>query len=140
MSKLVESKNPNSYFSRVRGTRGYLAPEWVMNQEITSKVDVYSYGIVLLELVTGKCASGFEGNEFSHLVHWVKEKMKQSEGIKGVVDPRLNGVYDEQQVEELVQIALLCVRENKEMRPAMSEVVGLLLGDDVLKTSRNRFW
>ncbi|KAG5543611.1 hypothetical protein RHGRI_016381 [Rhododendron griersonianum] len=44
----------NSSFSRVRGARGYMAPEWISNLPITSKVDVYSYGMVMLEMVTGK--------------------------------------------------------------------------------------
>ena len=44
----------NSSFSKIRGTRGYMAPEWVFNLPITSKVDVYGYGIVVLEMVTGK--------------------------------------------------------------------------------------
>ncbi|PON59922.1 S-receptor-like serine/threonine-protein kinase [Parasponia andersonii] len=67
-------------FSRVRGTRGYLAPEWMMNMNIDSKADVYSYGIVVLELLTGKCTSSFLSNaadndhgEFNHLVQWVTE-------------------------------------------------------------------
>jgi serine/threonine protein kinase len=55
LSKLLSrSKIDHSSFSRMRGTRGYMAPEWVYNLPITSKVDVYSYGIVLLEMVTGK--------------------------------------------------------------------------------------
>ncbi|KAJ1429347.1 putative serine/threonine-protein kinase [Sesbania bispinosa] len=55
LSKLINRNNlNNSSFSMIRGTRGYMAPEWVFNLAITSKVDVYSYGIVLLEMITGK--------------------------------------------------------------------------------------
>jgi len=56
LSKLRNRNDTSTYFtfSRIRGTRGYMSPEWVFNQRITSKVDVYSYGIVVLEMVTGK--------------------------------------------------------------------------------------
>ena len=55
LSKLLNRDNlNNSSFSMIRGTRGYMAPEWVFNLEITSKVDVYSYGIVLLQMITGR--------------------------------------------------------------------------------------
>ncbi|KAI9074550.1 hypothetical protein K1719_043494 [Acacia pycnantha] len=70
-------KNPS--FSRIRGTRGYMAPEWVFNLPITSKVDVYSYGIVVLEMITGKRLR-VDGPDHSHhgrLVTWVNEKKKK---------------------------------------------------------------
>ncbi|MCH93939.1 receptor protein kinase 1-like, partial [Trifolium medium] len=57
LSKLLQRNNlANSSFSRMRGTRGYMAPEWIFNLPITSKVDVYSYGVVVLEMITGKSA------------------------------------------------------------------------------------
>nr|XP_023908141.1 putative receptor protein kinase ZmPK1 [Quercus suber] len=68
-------------FSKIRGIRGYMAPEWIFNFPITSKVDVYSYGIIVLEMVTGKGPTRSvhdinEGVEIEHerLVTWVREK------------------------------------------------------------------
>ncbi|KAK1322037.1 putative receptor protein kinase ZmPK1 [Acorus calamus] len=77
MSKLIDKKGIIPGFSRVRGTRGYLAPEWMMNQGITVKADVYSYGIVLLELLSGRSASGDQDNGHNHLVQWVLEKIEE---------------------------------------------------------------
>ena len=131
MSKFIEKKDPSSNFSKVRGTRGYLAPEWMMNQEITSKADVFSYGIVLLELITGKSASDYQENGFNSLAQWVKQKMKQAEGFREVADPRLNGDYDDKQLCKMIWVALFCVRDDREMRPAMSQVVELLVGDGI---------
>ncbi|XP_052176483.1 putative receptor protein kinase ZmPK1 isoform X2 [Diospyros lotus] len=133
LSKLFKD-NLDSRFSRIRGTRGYLAPEWMMNLNINAKADVYSYGIVLLELLSGKRASRFqlhavEENEYNHLVQWVTEKIEQGR-LQEVVDPRLDHNYEDVELERLVRIALLCVREDPASRPPMSKVVELLTGNN----------
>ncbi|KAF8025026.1 hypothetical protein BT93_F2012 [Corymbia citriodora subsp. variegata] len=145
LSKILKRKGlKNSSFSRIRGTRGYMAPEWVYNMPITSKVDVYSYGIVLLELVTGRSPTGGglanigggDENESKRLTSWVRER-KRTEvptrtWIKEIVDPRLTGEYDIRMVEVLVALALQCVEEDRDARPTMSQAVEMLLryGDE----------
>ncbi|KDP41677.1 hypothetical protein JCGZ_16084 [Jatropha curcas] len=123
----------HSNFSKIRGTRGYMAPEWVINLPITSKVDVYSYGIVVLELVTGKSpvmeVSGQIDNK--RLVASVREKKNRADGkaswFEEIIDPLLKGEYDEVKMEILVQVALQCVEEDRDARPTMSRVVEMLL-------------
>ncbi|XP_022772896.1 putative receptor protein kinase ZmPK1 [Durio zibethinus] len=139
LSKLLDrGKLYNSSFSKIRGTRGYMAPEWVFNQPITSKVDVYSYGMVVLEIVTGKSPTegikfvgSAEGEEEYVSVTRVKEKEKGSNSIESriaeIVDPLLGGNYDKQKMEILVAVALDCVQENRNARPTMSQVVEWLL-------------
>ncbi|KAK2999140.1 LOW QUALITY PROTEIN: hypothetical protein RJ639_024485 [Escallonia herrerae] len=132
MSKFFGDSN-NMQFSRVRGTRGYVAPEGMMNLKINAKADVYSYGVVLLELVSGKSASGFhldeaQENKLNNLIHWARQRINQ-EGLKGIVDPRLNNEFDYEKLERLTRVALLCVAEDRDMRPAMSKVVELLTAD-----------
>ncbi|RDX86898.1 putative receptor protein kinase ZmPK1, partial [Mucuna pruriens] len=133
LSKLLNRNNlNNSSFSRVRGTRGYMAPEWVFNLAITSKVDVYSYGIVVLEMITGRSpTAGIQITESHHhherLVTWVREKrMKGSEvgssWVDQIVDPALGSNYDMNEMEILVTVALECVEEEKNARPTMSQV------------------
>ncbi|CAA6664478.1 unnamed protein product [Spirodela intermedia] len=138
MSKLTErgaaaggsSRRVKCEVSRVRGTRGYMAPEWMVNQEITAKADVYSFGVVLLELITGKSATtGVSEGQWNDLIRWVDERMEGRHGMDKMVDEGLNGGYDEVQAELVLRVALLCVRTNKNETPAMSTVVGLLLGD-----------
>ncbi|KAM3710321.1 hypothetical protein ACJW31_01G020400 [Castanea mollissima] len=127
----------NSSFSKIRGTRGYMALEWVFNLPITSKVDVYSYGIVMLEMVIGKGPSRSvhaldDGGEAEHkgLVTWVRENMKKAaaniSSLENIIDPMLEGKYDMGEMEALVQVALQCVEEDKDARPTMSQEVEML--------------
>ncbi|XVF39862.1 hypothetical protein PTKIN_Ptkin01aG0066700 [Pterospermum kingtungense] len=140
LSKLLDrGKLYYSSFSKIRGTRGYMAPEWVVNQPITSKVDVYSYGIVVLEMVTGETqakgmrfleSAGWEKVEY-RTVAWVKKKKKGSNSMESwlaeIVDPVLEGNYNEKKMEILVSVALECIQEDKDARPTMSQVVERLL-------------
>ncbi|XP_054799859.1 putative receptor protein kinase ZmPK1 [Prosopis cineraria] len=138
LSKLLNrDEGANSGFSRIRGTRGYMAPEWVYNLRITSKVDVYSYGIVVLEMITGKSPMGIhilenkEGMDQRRLLTWVKEKMNadgptSKSWTEEVADPNMQGKYDPDKVELLVKVALRCVEDNMDERPSMSQVVEML--------------
>ncbi|GAA0179831.1 hypothetical protein LIER_42228 [Lithospermum erythrorhizon] len=139
LAKLLNrSGKENPSFSRIRGTRGYMAPEWVRNLPITSKVDVYSYGIVVLEMITGRgpnVARSSNGNdvmEQGSVVTWIREKMMQSaedekSWILNIADPALNGEFNMDRMKILIKIALWCVEEDKDARPTMSRVVHELL-------------
>ncbi|KAB2619440.1 receptor protein kinase ZmPK1 [Pyrus ussuriensis x Pyrus communis] len=124
----------NSSFSRIRGTRGYIAPEWVYNLPITSKVDVYSYGIVVLEMVTGKNpmmgGDAFDGEQ-RRLISWMREKVNGTSSIKPqieeIIDSSFEGEYNVEKVEVLLKVALHCVEEDKDARPTMRQVVEMLL-------------
>lgn len=130
MSKLFREMNETG-FSRVRGTRGYLAPEWMMDQKIDAKADVYSYGIVLLELVSGKAASNFQSSSicrdsrYSNLVSWMIDSVEKGK-MENVIDPRMPEIQDVSKIEMLVRVGLSCVKEDRNLRPAMSRVVELL--------------
>ncbi|KAK2632776.1 hypothetical protein EUGRSUZ_L01091 [Eucalyptus grandis] len=139
LSKLMDrGKVRNSNFSRIRGTRGYMAPDWVSNRPITSKVDVYSYGIVMLEMVAGisptTSVDSLESRgdaEQIQLVQWARNKMKgpgrTGSRLEEMVHPALRGDYNLKQMEVLIEVALKCVEEDKNTRPTMSQVVEMLL-------------
>ncbi|KAK2414226.1 putative receptor protein kinase ZmPK1 [Trifolium repens] len=134
LSKLQNRNNlNNSSVSMIRGTRGYMAPEWIFNLPITSKVDVYSYGIVVLEMITGKSpTTGFKivnGEEESdgRLVTWVREKRSSSiSWLEEIVDPNIGLNYDKSKMEILAEVALKCVVDERDSRPTMSRVVEML--------------
>ncbi|KAK1433439.1 hypothetical protein QVD17_10349 [Tagetes erecta] len=134
LSKLLKRDGSrNSEFTRARGTRGYMAPEWLfVNHPITSKVDVYSYGVVMLEMITGRSPAGDQNAESKgRLDSWVKEKMMEAGGtnewIKEVVDVTVDGNYDTSKMDILIKVALLCSQEDKDARPTMRQVMDMLL-------------
>ncbi|GJS90165.1 putative receptor protein kinase ZmPK1 [Tanacetum coccineum] len=140
LSKLLDRCDSDQWnFSMMRGTRGYMAPEWVLNYPITSKVDVFSYGVVMLEMITGKSPlcmhqADDENCKTEHgLVNWVRDKIHEFDGslteswVDKIVDPSIRSEYDRSTMENLVKIALQCAEEDREARPSMSQVVDVLI-------------
>lgn len=133
LSKLLNRGEPSSSnFSRIRGTRGYMAPEWVHNMPITSKVDVYSYGIVVLEMLTGKnptecnvqCVEGGGETQEKMMIEWVMEKMN---GAFPNAENKMGAENEKGKLEILVEVALQCIEDDRDARPSMSQVVEMLL-------------
>jgi len=121
----------------MRGTMGYLAPEWIGGAAVTPKVDVYSYGMVLLELVSGRRnASGGVGEECRSTgasgggVYFpVKAARELVEGDVGtLLDERLRGDANLEEVERACKVACWCIQDDEADRPAMGEVVQILEG------------
>ncbi|OMO82474.1 hypothetical protein CCACVL1_11944 [Corchorus capsularis] len=137
LAKLSQRDSKNSEFSRIRGTKGYMAPEWALNLPITAKVDVYSYGVVILELVKGIRLSNWvvedgEEHETTELTKFVKvvKRILPSEDlgwIESEVDTRLNGEFSRRQAQKMVEIGILCVEEDRSKRPTMDSIVQALL-------------
>ncbi|KAL8167926.1 hypothetical protein V2J09_009425 [Rumex salicifolius] len=119
--------------SKIRGTKGYMASEWAQNLPITAKVDVYSYGVVMLELVTGIRLFWFvEDQEESQLVKLervAKGRMIEDDlsWVEGIVDPRLKGRFSRKQAATMIRIGLSCLEDDRNKRPTMESVAQLLL-------------
>ncbi|XP_050231690.1 probable LRR receptor-like serine/threonine-protein kinase At1g05700 [Mercurialis annua] len=112
-----------SYMSTgVVGTVGYLDPEYYTSSRLTEKSDVYGFGIVLLELITGQSALIKNQNENSHIVNWVSPFVDGG-NIRNAVDPRLRGNFDTNSVWKFMEIALSCVPNISSQRPLMNHVV-----------------
>ena len=95
---------------------------------ITEKSDVYSYGVVLLEILLGRSAVEPQIADGLHIVEWVKQKMGSFEPALSVLDVKLQGLPD-QMVQEMLQtlgVAMFCVNSSPVERPTMKEVVALL--------------
>jgi len=136
LSKLT-SKKEKVTMSRIRGTRGYMAPEWVIHREpITAKADVYSFGMVLLEIVSGRRNYGFRqesvGSEDWYFPKWAYEKVYVERRIDDILDPRIAATYDDAAsvatVERMVKTAMWCLQDRAEMRPSMGKVSKMLEG------------
>ncbi|XAR55592.1 Non-specific serine/threonine protein kinase [Bertholletia excelsa] len=147
LSKLL-SPEQSSLFTTMRGTRGYLAPEWLTSSAVSDKTDVYSFGMVLLEIVSGRknCTIPTQSHSFDDdnsgggqsstssamvLVYFplLALEMHEQGRYLELADPRLEGRVTSEEVEKLVRIALCCVHEEPGLRPSMVTVVSMLEGE-----------
>ncbi|KAL3531770.1 hypothetical protein ACH5RR_005291 [Cinchona calisaya] len=139
LAKLSQRGGPGSEFSKIRGTKGYMAPEWALNHPVTAKVDVYSYGVLILEMVKGIRLSNWaiiddaneQETELTKLVRIVKRQIQQGEEesswVEHIVDPRLEGQFSRKQAAILIEVGISCVEEDRNKRPTMASVVQTLL-------------
>ncbi|XP_050943213.1 probable LRR receptor-like serine/threonine-protein kinase At5g10290 isoform X1 [Cucumis melo] len=129
LAKLVDVRKTN-VTTQIRGTMGHIAPEYLSTGKSSERTDVFGYGIMLLELVTGQRAIDFsrlEEEDDVLLLDHVK-KLEREKRLDAIVDRNLNN-YNIQEVEMMIQVALLCTQPCSDDRPAMSQVVRMLEGE-----------
>ncbi|KAI5588038.1 hypothetical protein POPTR_005G083300v4 [Populus trichocarpa] len=130
LAKLMDYKDTH-VTTAVRGTIGHIAPEYLSTGKSSEKTDVFGYGIMLLELITGQRAfdlARLANDDDVMLLDWVKALLKERK-LEMLVDPDLQNNYVDSEVEQLIQVALLCTQSSPMDRPKMSEVVRMLEGD-----------
>ncbi|KAH9669699.1 non-specific serine/threonine protein kinase [Citrus sinensis] len=130
LAKLMDYKDTH-VTTAVHGTVGHIAPEYLSTGRSSEKTDVFGYGIMLLELITGQRAfdlAMLANDEDVMLLDRVKGYLREKK-FDMLVDKDLQNNYDETEVEELIQVALLCTQSTPVDRPKMSEVVKMLEGD-----------
>ncbi|XXG84034.1 hypothetical protein AAC387_Pa10g1648 [Persea americana] len=108
----------------IAGTLGYMAPEYLVRGQLTEKADVYSFGILVIEVISGKRNSAYTAEE-STLLHLVWN-LYMSNRLSEAVDPALEGSYLGADASRVLQIGLLCTQASAELRPSMSIVVKML--------------
>ncbi|XVF31718.1 hypothetical protein REPUB_Repub17cG0016200 [Reevesia pubescens] len=120
-------------FSRVlttmRGTMGYLAPEWISGVAITPKADVYSFGMMLLEFVSGR--RNFEhtnDEEGTFFPTWAARQVTESADLLKLLDSRLNGNANLEELSRICKVACWCIQDDEIHRPSMGQVVQILEG------------
>ncbi|XP_068338113.1 G-type lectin S-receptor-like serine/threonine-protein kinase LECRK4 [Pyrus communis] len=121
--------NQSQTHTAIRGTKGYVAPEWFRNLPITTKVDVYSFGVVLLEIICCRRSVDMEGNceERAILTYWVYDCYVEG-GLDAVVDCEVEALGDRTTLEKFVMVAIWCIQEDPSLRPTMKKVVQMLEG------------
>ncbi|XP_022944144.1 probable serine/threonine-protein kinase PBL26 isoform X1 [Cucurbita moschata] len=118
----------------VVGTFGYLAPEYFMYGKMSNKIDVYAFGIVLLELLSGRRAISTEtSKEQQSLVMWAKP-MIENGNVKNIVDPNLEGKFNDEQLQRMVLAATLCITRASRLRPRISQILKILRGESKTET------
>lgn len=123
----VADNNSQSGFSPtvVAGTPGYLDPEYYQTQQLNEKSDVFSFGIVLLEIITSRPLLS-SPPERIHISLWVSQVLSTQGDIKATIDPRLRGNYDTNSAWKAVEVAMTCVSQTSHQRPTMNQVVTVL--------------
>lgn len=136
LAKLLNRAGSSQNMTQVRGTVGYIAPEWVSGLPITAKVDVYSYGVVLLELLSGarvsELAVGSDAEVHSMLRKLVRVLADKLEGheeswVGEFVDQELSGQFNYLQARTVIKLAVSCLQEDRNKRPTMESVVQTLM-------------
>ncbi|MBA0668857.1 hypothetical protein Goklo_001734 [Gossypium klotzschianum] len=113
--------------TRVMGTRGYAAPEYIMTGHLTAMSDVYSFGVVLLELLTGRRSldKSWSPRE-QNLAEWARPMLNESRRLARIMDPKLEGQYSETGARKAAALAYQCLSHRAKQRPKMSHVVNIL--------------
>ncbi|CAN6970833.1 unnamed protein product [Brassica rapa subsp. trilocularis] len=131
LAKLT-SDNYTHVSTRVMGTFGYLAPEYASSGKLTEKSDVFSYGVMLLELITGKRPVDSSSTMDDTLVDWARPIMVRAledGNFNELADVRLEGNYNPQEMARMVTCAAASIRHSGRKRPKMSQIVRALEGE-----------
>uniref|UniRef100_A0A5B6ZIR2 Putative proline-rich receptor-like protein kinase PERK15 isoform X2 n=1 Tax=Davidia involucrata TaxID=16924 RepID=A0A5B6ZIR2_DAVIN len=124
LAKQAPEGRENYLSTRVMGTFGYVAPEYAMTGHLLVKSDVYSYGVVLLELLTGrKPVDMSQPSGQENLVTWARPILRDKDRLEELADPRLAGKYPREDFVRVCTIAAACVAPEASQRPTMGEVV-----------------
>ncbi|XP_060670412.1 probable LRR receptor-like serine/threonine-protein kinase At1g56130 isoform X1 [Ziziphus jujuba] len=123
--------------TRVAGTIGYVAPEYAMRGHLTEKTDVFAFGVVALEIVSGRpnCDTSLE-QEKIYLLEWAWNLYEKNREDK-LVDSALL-TFNKEEVKRVIRVALWCTQTSPSLRPSMSRVVAILLGDAEVSTEITR--
>ncbi|TQD91102.1 hypothetical protein C1H46_023277 [Malus baccata] len=122
LSKSMSDSETDHISTQVKGTMGYLDPEYYMTQQLTEKSDVYSFGVVMLELITARRPIE-QGKYIVRVVQMAMDKTKSLYNLHQVLDPAMGSGTDLKGLEIFVDLAMLCVEEQQDKRPRMGEVV-----------------
>ncbi|MED6196925.1 putative serine/threonine-protein kinase pbl21 [Stylosanthes scabra] len=110
--------------TRVMGTYGYCAPEYAMSGKLTLKSDIYSFGVVLLELITGRKAIDFTRKQGEqNLVSWARAFLSDRKKFKQMIDPRLRGSYPVRSMHHAICITAMCLQDQPIFRPHVHDIV-----------------
>ncbi|KAG6393167.1 hypothetical protein SASPL_147402 [Salvia splendens] len=128
LAKIGSDKLNGLVSTRVLGTTVYLAPEYASTGKLTTKSDVYSYGVILLELLTGRLPIDTTRPPGEHLlVSWALPRLTNREKVMEMIDPALQGHYSKKDLVQVAAIAAMCVQTEADYRPLITDVVQSLM-------------
>ncbi|KAJ9537852.1 hypothetical protein OSB04_030585 [Centaurea solstitialis] len=132
MARIFKQNETEAMTRRVVGTYGYMPPEYAMEGTFSIKTDIFSFGVLILEIVMGRRNSTFVHLDRSfNLIEYAWELWRQGDAL-GLMDQTLGSTCVVQQFSRTVQVALLCVQESATDRPTTSDMISMLLNDTTL--------
>uniref|UniRef100_A0A0C9RSL6 TSA: Wollemia nobilis Ref_Wollemi_Transcript_14978_3744 transcribed RNA sequence n=1 Tax=Wollemia nobilis TaxID=56998 RepID=A0A0C9RSL6_9CONI len=126
LARIVERLGQNHEVSGFAGSYGYMAPEYAYTLKVNEKCDIYSFGVVLLELLTGKKPNEEEFGNRSDIVRWIRYQIQSPNEMRAVLDSRVSEGYTEEMT-CMLRVAMLCTSTLPINRPSMREVVEMML-------------
>lgn len=127
LAKLGPSASQSHVTTRVIGTYGYAAPEYLATGHLYVKSDVYGFGVVLVELLTGlRAVDTSRPSGKQSLVDWIKPYLSDKKKLKHIIDTRFEGKYPSKAAIGIAQLALQCLAQEPKNRPSMQEVLETL--------------
>ncbi|KAK4340943.1 hypothetical protein RND71_039444 [Anisodus tanguticus] len=121
--------NEDKIYTRILGTLGYLAPEYAENGIVSVRTDVYAFGIVLIQLLSGRKAIDSMREDSHHSLRQWAISLIERLALHELIDPRIGDSYDTFEGYHMARTAFLCVQNDPELRPSMGEVLRLLQGE-----------
>ncbi|KAL8208966.1 hypothetical protein R6Q57_008378 [Mikania cordata] len=135
LAKLIPA-NMTHVSTRVAGTIGYLAPEYAIVGQLTRRADVYSFGVLLVEIVSGRCnTNSLLPLEEQYILERAWNLYERNVLVE-LVDTAMNGDFDAEEACKYLKIGLLCTQDNPKLRPSMSTVVTMLSGERRIDDSK----
>uniref|UniRef100_A0A9I9DSF5 Protein kinase domain-containing protein n=1 Tax=Cucumis melo TaxID=3656 RepID=A0A9I9DSF5_CUCME len=138
-SKYAPQEGDSGASLEVRGTAGYLDPEYYTTHHLSAKSDVFSFGVVLLEIICGREPLNIHKprNEWS-LVEWAKTNIRESK-IEEIVDPSIKGGYHAEAMWRVVEVALACIEPYSAYRPCMADIVRELEDSLIIENNASEY-
>ncbi|XP_044494192.1 lysM domain receptor-like kinase 4 [Mangifera indica] len=137
LARPTEGKEGEFALTRhIVGTKGFMAPEYLENGLVSTKLDVYAFGVLMLEILTGKEASAFYGEENKFLSNALDVALNKEDGLESLrhfIDPSMLGNYPQELAIFVIRLADSCLKKNPAHRPTMDEIVQSL--SRILKAS-----
>ncbi|KAK8587007.1 hypothetical protein V6N12_021523 [Hibiscus sabdariffa] len=124
LAKFGPSGDKSYVSTRIMGTHGYCAPEYLNSGKLTMKSDIFSFGVVLLELITGrKALDDSRAREERFLADWARPMLRDGINVFNLADPLLRGHFSKSTMKKALEVAFLCIQENASCRPSISDIV-----------------
>ncbi|KAH9555040.1 hypothetical protein CY35_08G093800 [Sphagnum magellanicum] len=135
LARLFPDEQSHLTTIHVAGTLGYLSPEYATRGQLTEKLDIYSFGVLVLEIVSGRRNIDFKlPEEKVYLIEWAW-KLQEEGRLFDLVETKLKEKSIEGEIKRVINVGLLCVQSTPSKRPTMSNVIAMLIGDKGVETA-----